>query len=101
MKLPDKSVTLKEFLEMIDAFLSSECQKADGHFVHKKCGGAIRSGFANLFYENADGSLDPGPDGFGIGPEQVPYCENCDPPDGHNHKYARRVPIKRDTERVN
>lgn len=96
MKLPDNAVTLKEFQTLIDSFLSDECQKGGGHLAHKKCGGDIRIGFANLFYLNDDGSLDPGSDGFGIGPERVPYCEKCDPPDGFNHTYARRVPIKRD-----
>lgn len=96
MKLPDNAVTLKEFQKIIDSFLSDECQKGSGHLTHKKCGGDIRTGFANLFYLNDDGSLDPGSDGFGIGPKRVPYCENCDPPDGFNHKYACRVPIKQD-----
>src|SRR3989344_2026216 len=96
MKLPDRPVTLEEFQKMIDVFLSNECQKDGGHLTHKKCSGGIRQGFANLFYQNDDGSLDPGSDGFGIGPKKVPYCENCDPPDGFNYTYACRVPIKRD-----
>ncbi len=96
MKLPAKAVTLQELQKMIDAFLSDECRKSGGRLLHKKCGGGIRTGFANLFHLNNDGSLDPGSDGFGIGPKRVPYCENCDPPDGCNHTYARRVSIKRD-----
>lgn len=96
MKLPDKAVTLKEFRKTTDSFLSDECKKNNGHRVHKKCGGIIRIGFVYLFYLNKDGSLDPGSDGFGIGLERVPYCENCNPPDGFNYTYARRMPIKRD-----
>lgn len=97
MKLPNNAVTLKEFQIAIDSFISEECQKDSGHLIHKKCSGGIRIGFANLFYLNDDGSLDPGSDGFGIGPKQVPYCENCDPPDGFNYSYSRRMPIKRDS----
>lgn len=95
MKLPDKAITLKKFQKMIDSFLSDECQKGSDHLTHKKCGGGIRTGFVNLFYLNKDGTLDPRSDGFGIGPTRVPYCENCDPPDGFNHTYARRIPITR------
>ncbi len=94
MKLPDVPVTLKEFQKMIDVFLSDECQKGDRYLTHKKCGGGIRQGFANLFFINKDGSLDPGHDGFGIGPRRVPYCEECDPPDGCNYTYACRVLIR-------
>lgn len=96
MKLPDRAVTLKELSDIAASFVSSECTKDDGHLVHKECGGAIRIGFVNLFYQNDDGSLDPGYDGFGIGPKRVPYCENCDSPDGFKHTYARRLPIKQD-----
>ncbi len=96
MKLPDQAVTLREFQALIDSFISTECQRDSGRLIHRGCGGAIRVGFANLFYQSEDGSLDPGHDGFGIGPRRVPYCENCDPPDGFEYTYARRVPIKRD-----
>lgn len=96
MKLPDNAVTLKEFQKMVDSFIADECQRGSGHLTHKKCGGGIRIGFANLFYLDDDDSLDPGSDGFGIGPKRVPYCEKCGPPDGFNHTYTRRVPIKRD-----
>lgn len=95
MKLPDNAVTLQEFNALVDVFLTEECQSGRDHLAHKKCGGAIRVGFANLFYLNKDGCLDPGLDGFGIGPRRVPYCESCNPPDGFHHTYARRVAIKR------
>ncbi|MBI2023448.1 hypothetical protein HYT01_02715 [Candidatus Giovannonibacteria bacterium] len=95
MKMPDKAVTLAGFRKMANDFISRECKKSDGHLAHIKCGGSVRVGYANLFYQNKNGSLDPGSDGFGIGPERVPYCENCDPPDGCNYTYSRRVPIKR------
>ena len=98
MKLPENAVTLKEFQELIDSFLRNECDKGSDRLIHKKCGGGIRIGFANLFYLNEDGSLDPGSDGFGIGPKRVPYCEKCDPPDGFKYTYACRVPIKRANE---
>ena len=70
--------------------------RSDDHLVHKDCGGAIRKGFLNLFYLNKDGSLDGRPDGFGIGPKPVPYCERCFPPDGFKHTYAVRFPILRE-----
>lgn len=94
MKLPTEAVTLKEFFSLVDAFIANECEKGSGHLVHKKCGSAIRTGYANLFYVDENGDLEPGRDGFGIGPKSVPYCEKCDPPDGFKHTYARRVPIK-------
>jgi len=95
MKLQEEPVTLEEFKKAVDLFIADECERGGGHLVHKKCHGSIRTGFANLFYLNDDGSLDPGGDGFGIGPKKVPYCENCDPPDGFKFTYARRLPIKR------
>lgn len=96
MNLPDRPVTLSEFYKLIAAFLADECQLiTDGHLIHKKCGGAIHVGFANLFHINSDGSLDPGHDGFGLGPICVPYCEKCNPPDSFNHAHARRIPILR------
>lgn len=96
MEMPDTTVTLGEFKALVDSFLSDECEKGNGHLIHKKCGGGIQKGFANLYYLAEDGTLDPGPDGFGIGPVAVPYCENCDPPNGFNHTYARRIPIARE-----
>lgn len=96
--LPSEPVTLTEFKALIDSFIANECQRGSGHLTHKKCGSAIRTGFANLFYLNEDGSLDPGTDGFGIGPKKVPYCEKCDPPDGFKFTYARRVAIKHDPD---
>ncbi len=95
MKLPGKPVTLREFQQLIDAFVLNECRRDNDHLTHKKCGNGVRIGFANLFLLKEDGSLDPGSDGFGIGPKQVPYCEECDPPDGFNHTYADRVRIKK------
>ena len=94
-RLPSKAVTLEEFCALIDHFVSTECEKQNVHLIHKKCGGAIRVGFINLFHLNDDGSLDPGPDGSGIGPKRLPYCENCNPPHGFNHPYTQRLPIKR------
>ena len=96
MKLHDKAVTLQEFQAMINSFISEECKKSGGHLVHTQCGGAIKVGFANLFFQNTDGSLDPGIDGFGIGSVRVPYCEKCDPPNGFNYTYTRRVGVARD-----
>lgn len=93
MKLPSEAVTLDDFSALIDLYQKNECEMHDGHFTHKLCGGAIRVGFVHLFLLNDDGSLDSGPDGFGIGPKRVPYCERCDPPDGLNHTYACRILI--------
>lgn len=95
MKLPDNPVTLEEFHKAINEFIKGECEMGGDHPTHKKCGSGIRVGFVNLFYVNEDGSLEPGGDGFGIGPHRVPYCEKCDPPDGFNYTYARRLGIKR------
>lgn len=92
MKLPNNPLTEAEFREALNALLA-ECGQADGHQVHKKCGGAVRRGFYNCFAVTPGGSLDPGFDGFGLGPREVPYCEKCDPPDGFNHTYAVRVGI--------
>lgn len=89
------AVTIDEFNLALDSFISNECEKNKNLLIHKDCGGAIRIGFLNLFYLNQDGSLDPGNDGFGIGPKKVPYCERCFPPDGFNHTYAIRFPILR------
>lgn len=98
MSLSEVRVTLKELEEAIKRFIENQCEKCSGHLVHKDCGGAIRIGFLNLFYVNRDGSLDPGSDGFGIGPRRVPYCERCFPPDGFNHTFAVRFPIVKDSE---
>src|SRR3989338_7824503 len=95
MLLADFAVTLEGLKAAVDLFVSEKCEKSDDHLVHKDCGGAIRIGFLNLFYQNDDGSLDPGWDGFGIGPRRVPYCEKCFPPDGFNHRFAVRFPILR------
>jgi len=51
-------------------FIEMECEKSSDHLLHKKCGGAIKVGFLHLFHQNDDGSLDPGSDGFGIGPKK-------------------------------
>lgn len=96
MKLPSEPVTLDEFKALVDLYKKNECEKRDGHLVHKGCGGEICVGFANLFYMNPDGSLDLGGDGFGMGREPIPFCERCDPPDGAEHAYTHRVPIERD-----
>ena len=47
-----------------------------------------------------DGSLDPGSDGFGIGPKRIPYCETCFPQNGSNYTYAIRFPILRTREPI-
>ncbi|MCK5059555.1 MAG: hypothetical protein KAR00_00185 [Candidatus Pacebacteria bacterium] len=93
MELPNNAVTLDKFEKLIEKFITTDSKKEGGRLVHKKCGGTIRIGFVPLFYLGEDGSLDPGPDGFGIGKKRVPYCEKCDPPDGFNFSYARRIPI--------
>ena len=100
MKIPARAVTIVELRHLIAAFVDDECDKDERsrRMTHKKCGRLIRTGYFNLFYVNDDGSLDPGIDGFGIGPQQVPYCEKCDPPDGFNHAYARRILIKHDPQ---
>ncbi len=96
MSLIEFAPTLDELLKSINLFVKSECEKGDGHLIHKNCGGAIRVGFLNLFYINDNGTLDPGYDGFGIGPKQVPYCEDCFPPNGFNFAYPVRFPILRE-----
>ncbi len=93
MFLRDCAITLEELTNATKSFVNQECENKNGRLEHKKCGGAIRKGFLNLFYINENGSLDPGEDGFGIGPKKVPYCEKCFPPDGHNYSYAVRFPI--------
>ena len=93
------AVTPDELITSIDEFIEKECEKRDGHLIHKNCGGTIRNGFLNLFYLNDDQSLDPGIDGFGIGPKKVPYCEICFPPDGYNHTYAVRFPMLRERKK--
>ena len=93
MSLADFAVTLEELGQSIDSFVKNRCEKKSDHLEHKDCGGAIRVGFLNLFYLTEEGGLDPGYDGFGIGPKSVPYCERCFPPDGFNHTYAVRFPI--------
>lgn len=90
------NITLDDFEKAIKFFISNACEKKDDHLVHKQCGGSVRIGFINLFYINPDGTLDPGSDGFGIGPKRVPYCEKCFPPNGFNYTYAFRFPITRD-----
>ena len=92
MKLPRNPLTEEEFRQAKIAFLQ-ECEKKDGNLVHTGCGGAIRQGFYDCFEVAPDGSLKPGPDGFGLGPQRVPYCDRCDEPDGFRHTYAVRVGI--------
>ncbi|MGD9276006.1 MAG: hypothetical protein PVJ67_02440 [Candidatus Pacearchaeota archaeon] len=96
MSLEEFAVTLEEFDKAINIFIKEKCEKHCDHLVHKNCGGDIRVGFLNLFYLNENGTLDPGEDGFGIGPRRVPYCERCFPPDGFKHTYAYRFPILRE-----
>ena len=98
MNLAEIRITLEEFRQAIGQFVTDKCEKMGDHLTHKGCGGAIRIGFLNLFYINEDGSLDPGPDGFGIGPERVPYCEKCFPPNGLKYTYAVRFPIARKSD---
>ncbi len=93
MSLADLAPTFDELGNALDVFIAEGCEKKDGILAHKDCGGGIRAGFLNLFYLNDDGSLDPDPDGFGIGPKKVPYCERCFPPDGFNYTYAVRFPV--------
>lgn len=97
----DCAVTLEELMNATKHFVKQNCEKRGDHLEHKECGGAIRKGFLNSFYINDDGSLDPGDDGFGIGPIAVPYCERCFPPDGFNHSYAVRFPILRERKENN
>ena len=85
MLLVDFAVTLDELAKGINKFVEQDCDKSGSHLTHKNCGGGIRTGFLNLFYLDENGSLDPGDDGFGIGPRKVPYCERCFPPDGFNY----------------
>ncbi len=96
MSLVEFAVTIDELGKSIDTFVARECEKKDGHLTHKNCGGSIRIGFLNLFYLNDDCSLDPGSDGFGIGPKRVPYCERCFPPNGFDYTYAVRFPVLRE-----
>jgi len=92
MELPKNPLTEIEFRDAHSNFLAG-CEKVGSILVHKKCGGAIRKGFMNCFWADSSGALDPGHDGFGIGPIGVPYCERCDPPDGFNYTYAIRVGV--------
>lgn len=92
VQLADNPIKEVDFDATKSDFLAG-CETVDGIPRHKKCGGAIRRGFMNCFWVRPDGELDLGVDGFGIGPLPVPYCENCDPPDGFNHTYAIRVGI--------
>jgi hypothetical protein len=96
MELPKNPLTEDEFYKARKDFLA-ECEKSgsgSGYALHhKKCGGLIRKGFMNLFEVDPSGALTPGRDGFGLGPVQVPYCENCDPPQGFNYTYNIRVGI--------
>ncbi len=96
MSFAEFPLTLDELAGAINLFIKRECEKGDGHLVHRDCGSAIRIGYLPLFYLNRDGSLDPGLDGFGIGPKEVPYCEGCFPPDGFKYAYAVRFPILRE-----
>lgn len=91
MKFDKYTVTEEEFNLGVANFLKG-CRTSDECLVHIACGGAIRQGFYDC-YEVIDGNLDPGPTGFGLGPRKVPYCENCDPPDGVKHTYAVRLGI--------
>ena len=99
VELADNPIKEEDFDAAKSEFLAG-CEKVDGVFRHKKCGGAIRRGFMPCFWVRPDGELDPGSDGFGIGPLPVPYCENCDPPDGFNYAYAIRVGIIPKDEKV-
>lgn len=99
MSFPECAITLDELKTSIDTFVQEECERTNDHLAHKNCGGAIRTGFLDLFYLNNNGTLDLGHDGFGIGPKSVPYCERCFPPDGHNYTYAVRFPILRAVQR--
>ena len=93
MELSKNPLTKEEFEATVKTFLSG-CEKDDDRiYRHKKCGGAIRRGFMHCFWVDKDGELDPGDDGFGIGALPVPFCEDCDPPDGFDYAYAIRVGI--------
>lgn len=93
MKLKKNPLTQEEFEQAKTDFLA-ECEKGpDGIVRHKSCRSPIRVGYMNCFKATAEGALDPGDDGCGIGPIRVPYCEKCDPPDGFNYTYAIRVGI--------
>lgn len=93
MRLLKNPLTREEFEKAKTDFLA-ECEKGtDGVTRHKQCGRPIRAGYMHCFKATAEGALDLGSDGCGIGPVRVPYCEQCDPPDGFNYTYAIRVGI--------
>lgn len=92
MQIPQKPITKQELELIIKKFLE-RCKKQGNGIICGKCGGSIRIGFINCFSADKNESLNPGHDGFGLGPKKVPYCENCDPPDGFDYTYTRRVGI--------
>ena len=95
MKPPKEPVTLDALYDLISKYLENCSVERDKYYLHKPCGTKIRVGYFDCFYLRENGTLDPGYDGFGIGPIKVPYCEKCDPPTGFRHSYAVRVPILR------
>jgi len=78
----ENEYTAESLGKAIRAYL--DAGKRDDGFFCPKCGARIRQGFLNVFY----------PEDTEPNPVRVPYCERCDPPDGFNYTYARRVFIR-------
>lgn len=74
-----------QMAKAIKAYLANCMKTKNGYRC--KCGQPIRQGFIPTFPVDRNGRLLDDEET----PRQVPYCERCDPPDGFNHSYARRV----------
>lgn len=90
MKFKSRVYEPGEMGKDIQEYLSQATKTAEGYLC--SCGTAIRQGFVATFPVDAEGTvLDETEQ-----PRKVPYCGKCDPPDGFNHSYARRVFIRID-----
>lgn len=74
-----------EMGKAIKAYLARGTKKGSQYFC--KCGEPIRMGFVATFPVDRKGNVMETTET----PRGVPYCEECDPPDGFNHSYAIRV----------
>jgi hypothetical protein len=85
MKFKSRVYEPGEMGKDIQDYLSKATKTGSGYAC--SCGTPIRSGFVATFPVDEKGTvLDEIEQ-----PRKVPYCEKCDPPDGFNHSYARRV----------
>lgn len=74
-----------EMKKAIEAYLARGTKKDGQPFC--PCGKPIRVGFVATFPVDREGNVLETTET----PRKVPYCDACDPPDGFNHSYARRV----------